>query len=83
MLRKKLAVLVAAALMTVMMMTAGAMPVFAQGSSSCSQLQGFQGHFISSDAGNYSGEFNPGGVTAGLTPLVPGGGFSCNPNYSE
>jgi len=85
MLRKKLAVLGAAALMAVMILVIGAMPAFAQGRgpSTCSQLQGFQGQFISSDAGSFSGEFNPGGITAGLTPLVPTGGFSCNPTFTE
>ena len=86
MLRKKLALLVAAALMALMIMAAGAMPAFAQeglGPSECSQLQGFQGQFIASDAGSYSGEFNPGGITLGLTPLVPTGGFACNPTFSE
>ncbi len=85
MLRKKLTVLVAAALMALMMLAAGAMPAFAQGlgPSECSELQGFQGHFIASDAGSYSGEFNPVGVTRGLTPLVPTGGFFCNPTFSE
>jgi hypothetical protein len=82
-LRKKLTILVAAALMAVMIMVAAAMPALAQGQSSCSELQGFQGQFISSDAGSFSGEFNPGGHTLGLTPLVPTGGFSCNPTFSE
>lgn len=83
MLRKKLAALVAAALMALMILVVGAMPAFAQGPSACSQLWGFQGQFISSHAGSFSGESNPGGITAGLTPLVPTGGFSCNPTFTE
>ena len=96
MLSKKLAVLVTAALMALMIIVVGVMPAFAQGRgpSACSEYQGFQGQFFSGrfdEAGEpaggpppgFSGTFNPGGITLGITPLVPTGGFFCNPNFTE
>ena len=89
--------LVAAALMALMIMACGVMPAFAQemrGPSACSELQGFQGQFFSGrfdeegEPGGgppprFSGTFNPGGITLSTTPLVPTGGFFCNPNFTE
>jgi len=85
---KKLAVLVAAALMALMTMVIGVMPAFAQewrGPSACKYAQpGLTQEFITApvQSGEFSGTFNPGNANIDLLPLVPFG-FGCNPNATD